>query len=102
MSRIAPQRPPYRKSDISRSDERKFRGTACEACGIDNGTVVGAHLNIGMVGRGWKVPGAVAGLCDSCHSLADGRVRAPIEERMKVWLRVCQKLLIERTRRERT
>ncbi len=68
-----------------------FRGRPCEACGTrDSDTVVPAHLNMDVRG---KVDALTAALCYRCHAIADGRTEAPLDERRKIWMRVCQTLM---------
>ena len=102
MSRVFPTKPPFQKDALTRKAERKymdsFRGAICESCGINDGTVVGAHFNFEGGGMGYRAPGVVAGLCGSCHDLADGRTNAPKSERVKVWLRVLAGMLRNRAR----
>ena len=77
---------------------RTFKDEACWACGSREG-VVGAHLNLGRGGTGYRAEGCIAALCTACHDVADGRVSAthwPLAERQKVWLRVAQKLMLDR------
>ena len=78
--------------------QKTFRDTPCESCGINDGTVVGAHFNFEGGGMGYRAPGVVAGLCQVCHNLADGRTNAPYEERIKIWLRVLAGVLRNRAR----
>ena len=65
-----------------------FEGRPCEACGIEDGTIVGAHLRAGLEGgTSLKPPDdLVAALCYRCHLLDD----------TETWLRVLKNLLRER------
>ena len=85
---------------MPRRSERRymdtFRDTACEACGQNDGTVVPAHCNMGLGGMGYRAPGVIAGLCYRCHAIADGRTSEPYTERLKIWVRVAQKLMGDR------
>ena len=73
----------------------------CESCDKPNdGTIVGAHCPVGLKGgRGFKGPDALtAALCSDCHNIADGRTNATQAERLKIWVRVGQKLMRDRYR----
>lgn len=82
---------------MSEKEERRymkrFRDTPCECCGRNDGTTVGAHLNLNSGGTGYRAKGVVAGLCSSCHDIADGRVPG---NRYEIWTRVAQRLMRER------
>lgn len=107
MSRIETHRPIHQKADIDRKTERRLMNEArdwpaCEACGKPNdGTIVGAHCNIGGGGTGYRVPGAVAFLCKECHDIADGRLGDGSLAHL-VWVRVAQKLMQDRARSRMT
>ena len=75
---------------------RTFKDTACEACDKADGTVVPCHCNMERGGIGFKARGIVAGLFFDCYNIADGRVPASKEERLKIWVRVGQKLMLDR------
>ena len=50
------------------------RTLACQSCGIDNGTIVAAHSNQGIHGKGRGIKASdqyVAALCYECHYEVD-------------------------------
>lgn len=54
------------------------RDQACVACGLQNGTVVSAHSNLGDHGKGMghkAHDGMVAWLCHGCHAELDQGTR---------------------------
>lgn len=86
------------KSAVMTAEEEKrymrtFRDTPCECCGRNDGTTVAAHLNLNSGGTSYRAKGIVAGLCSSCHDIADGRVPG---NRFEIWARVGQKLMRDR------
>lgn len=74
----------------------------CQACGIDDGTVVGAHSNQlrDGKGRGIKCSDAmIAALCYNCHMELDQGKKLSKQERIDFWEdahRSTVKLLIEK------
>jgi len=100
MSRIVNTRPVNpRRAIMTEKQERDymntFKGGVCEACGINDGTIVPAHMNMGLGGTGYRAKGIVGGLCVRCHDLLDRRV---IDEkaRTQVLEKLAQKLLRDR------
>jgi hypothetical protein len=64
-----------------------MREFPCAACGIEDGTVVGAHANINK-GMGMKVSDAlVAPLCYTCHAELDQGKEMSREEKRDFWNR---------------
>lgn len=60
-----------------------FEGKKCECCGIQDGTVVGAHMSLGSLARGLKAGDDLAvGLCVSDHHAAD---HGPMDDRLHIW-----------------
>jgi len=106
VSRIDNQRPINPKRAVMTEKEESklrasFKDSPCEACGINDGTVVGAHLNFGDYGgMGIKARGMIAGLCCACHALLDGRDHDP-HGRVRVLQQLCQKLLRDRAIQQR-
>ena len=71
---------------ISKKLRDSARGQSCTlrlpGCGHDDGTVVLAHLPVGMRGVGIKTPDLFAiHACDACHARLDGRIKAEIDFR---------------------
>lgn len=69
---------------------RAVRELPCQACGVEDGTIVAAHANQGK-GMGIKSSDAtIAALCHACHSMLDqsGAMskedRRAFEERMNL------------------
>ena len=90
-----------RKSDRTRRKRNPYLDTykdsACEACGVNDGTVVGAHFTFERFAWAMKPADALtAGLCVRCHDLVDGRTNATLDERRKIWLRVLKNRLPDR------
>lgn len=101
MTQIKPTKPvAQRQSPFNdKAYQKTFKDIPCEACGINDGTVVGAHFNFEGGGKGLKQSGVVAALCFDCHNIADGRTNVPEKERVKIWLRVLKTLLRDRSRK---
>ena len=66
---------------------RNAREIPCQHCGIDDGTVVGAHTNWGGgKGRGIKAnDNLIASLCFECHSELDQGKTLNKEQRQEMW-----------------
>ena len=66
-----------------------FKGRECEACGVRNDTVVGAHVRTGLEGGMSRKPDdpLVVALCGRCH---DGQSANPGAE---WWMRVFKRML---------
>ncbi len=64
-----------------------YRTIACQNCGRDNGTVIGAHSNSHIHGKGKGIKASdefCASMCDLCHALCDyGGL--PREEAFAMW-----------------
>lgn len=64
------------------------RGSPCQICGIQNGTVVAAHSNQLRDGKGRGIKAAdyrIAALCYTCHSEIDQGSRMSKQERLNAW-----------------
>lgn len=60
----------------------------CQACGIDDGTVVGAHSNQLRDGKGRGIKAhdyRIASLCFKCHSELDQGIKMSKVERVEFW-----------------
>ena len=70
---------PIRKIQKLRDEAR---GKDCQACGINDGTIVLAHLPYRNSGVSLKCPDYVgAWLCSACHTYADGDGRMDFQFR---------------------
>lgn len=50
------------------------RGLPCQHCGVEDGTVVAAHSNLGIHGKGRGIKASdefIAALCFTCHANLD-------------------------------
>ena len=50
------------------------RGLPCQHCGVEDGTVVAAHSNLGIHGKGRSIKASdefIAALCFTCHTNLD-------------------------------
>ncbi len=84
----SPRRPVAQRQPRERDPAylRSFKDTACEACGVQDGTVVGAHYKVGWFGYGYKSHDwMVIGLCAKCHR--DQEANPGAEWWMRVLLR---------------
>jgi hypothetical protein len=64
------------------------RNSPCQNCGIEDGTVVAAHSNqlIDGKGRGLKAHDyRIAALCFTCHADLDQGSKMTREERLNMW-----------------
>jgi len=82
--------PPVQKFDYVRSRLLcvAFRLLPCQHCGIDDGTVVGAHSNWACHGKGRGIKASdiyQASLCSVCHSEIDQGSRLIERERKALW-----------------
>jgi hypothetical protein len=79
----------FPKHNYIRSQElmRNAREIPCQHCGIDDGTVVGAHTNWGGgKGRGIKASdNLIASLCFECHTELDQGKTLNKEQRQEMW-----------------
>lgn len=65
-----------------------FRKIACQACGLNDGTVCGAHSNWSIHGKGRSIKASdiyCASLCSQCHSDLDQGSQWTETERKAVW-----------------
>ena len=67
--------PSFLKTQYYRSPKmlKAMRLFPCSHCGVEDGTIIGAHLNSAWAGkgRGIKASDIVAALCAQCHSDCD-------------------------------
>ncbi len=66
-----------------------YRLIACQACGANDGTVVCAHANEGIFGKGMAIKASddrAASLCFRCHSRLDQGSDMKRDERRAFWL----------------
>lgn len=79
----------FPKHNYIRSQElmRNAREIPCQHCGIDDGTVVGAHTNWGGgKGRGIKASdNLIASLCFQCHTELDQGKTLNKEQKQEMW-----------------
>jgi hypothetical protein len=64
------------------------RGSPCQHCGVNDGTVVAAHSNqlIDGKGRGLKAHDyRIAALCYRCHAELDQGSKMSKQERVNMW-----------------
>ncbi len=65
-----------------------YRKIPCQHCGIDDGTVCGAHANTAAMGKGRGIKAtdsACASLCHRCHMEVDQGRTMSRNERVQVW-----------------
>lgn len=65
-----------------------YRKIPCQACGIDDGTVCGAHSNQAEHGKGRGIKASddqAASLCHRCHMEVDQGRSMSRSERIRVW-----------------
>jgi hypothetical protein len=63
------------------------RNLPCQHCGAEDGTVVAAHSNEGIHGKGRGIKASdefVAALCFTCHANLD-QGRMSKEEKLRMW-----------------
>lgn len=66
----------------------KVRGSACQACGKQDGTVVAAHSNQQRDGKGMGIKAhdyRIAALCHACHFKLDQGMALTKDERKEMW-----------------
>ncbi len=64
------------------------RGSPCQLCGAEDGTVVAAHSNQLRDGKGRSIKAhdyRIAALCFSCHSQIDQGSKMSREDRVEIW-----------------
>lgn len=65
-----------------------YRLIPCQACGVDDGTVAGAHSNSSTFGKGRGIKAddnRCASLCFRCHGQLDQGNRMDRQERDAMW-----------------
>ena len=65
-----------------------YRKIPCQACGIDDGSVCGAHSNSGAMGKGKGIKASdefAASLCYGCHYSVDQGRNMSRSERVELW-----------------
>ena len=82
---------PIEKTEYVRSKKLReaYRLIACQACGADDGTVVCAHANEGIFGKGMAIKASddrAASLCFICHGRLDQGSDMTRDERRAFWL----------------
>ena len=94
----------YPKTEYIRSPKlmQAYRKIPCQACGIDDGTVVGAHSNSAEHGKGRSIKASdqfAASLCHRCHMEVDQGRTMSRTERVRVWTEAHVKTVAELVRR---
>ena len=67
---------------------KRLRDSACQCCGIEDGTIVAAHSNQLRDGKGKGIKAsdaAIAALCYTCHTKIDQGSTLSKEERRLIW-----------------
>jgi hypothetical protein len=65
-----------------------YRLLPCQICGVDDGTVCGAHSNQAKHGKGRGIKASdiyCASLCQRCHMMIDQGAHMTREERESAW-----------------
>lgn len=80
----------FAKFEYVRSSKlmQAYRKIPCQHCGIDDGTVCGAHANTAAMGKGRGIKAtdtACASLCHACHHAVDQGRSMSRTERAKLW-----------------
>lgn len=91
------------KTQYTRSSKlmAAYRKLPCQHCGIDDGTVVGAHSNQAKHGKGRGIKASdqyCASLCHVCHYEVDQGRSMSRKERETVWERAHEKTVRELVR----
>lgn len=94
----------FAKFDYIRSPTlmQAYRKIPCQACGIDDGTVCGAHSNMAEHGKGRGIKASddqAASLCHRCHTEVDQGRTMSRTERVRVWTDARAKTVAELVRR---
>lgn len=79
-----------------------YRKIPCQHCGVDDGTVVGAHSNMAEHGKGRGIKASddrAASLCHRCHMAVDQGRCMSRTERVRVWTLAHIKTVLELVRR---
>lgn len=95
---------PVPKREYVRSKKlmEAYRQIPCQHCGIDDGTVCGAHSNWAEHGKGRSIKASddkCASLCYSCHTALDQGVLHPEVDRRGMWEAAHAKTVDELTKR---
>jgi len=72
------------------------RSLPCQHCGAEDGTVVAAHSNEGIHGKGRGIKASdefVAALCFTCHANLD-QGRMSKQERTEMWQKAHEKTIL--------
>jgi ferredoxin len=72
------------------------RSLPCQHCGAEDGTVVAAHSNEGIHGKGRGIKASdefVAALCFTCHANLD-QGRMSKQERAKMWQKAHEQTIL--------
>ena len=82
---------PIEKAEYVRSKKLReaYRLIPCQACNADDGTVVCAHANEGIFGKGMAIKASddrAASLCFTCHGRLDQGSDMTRDERRAFWL----------------
>ena len=80
-----------------------LRGLPCQLCGIEDGTIVAAHSNQQIHGKGMGVKAHdcyVAALCFKCHSQIDQGTLYDKQTRREMWDLAFQRTILELWKRE--
>jgi len=67
---------------------RLYRTLPCQHCGIDDGSVCGAHSNQSVHGKGRGIKAGdqyCASLCHACHTALDQGSHMSRQERAEMW-----------------
>lgn len=102
---LAPSlRAPIQKFEYVRSKKllEACRQIACQHCGRDDGTVVAAHSNQAIHGKGKSIKASdvfVAALCFWCHAEIDQGSKLDQETRVAIWTRAWVRTVAELQRR---
>jgi hypothetical protein len=78
-----------------------YRKIPCQHCGVDDGTVCGAHANTAAMGKGRSIKAtdtACASLCHRCHMAVDQGRTMSRSERLRVWTEAHAKTVAELVR----
>ena len=80
-----------------------LRGLPCQLCGIEDGTIVAAHSNQQIHGKGMGVKAHdcyVAALCFKCHSQIDQGMMYDKQTKKEMWDLAFQRTILELWKRE--
>jgi hypothetical protein len=94
----------FPKTQYIRSQKlmQAYRKIPCQHCGIDDGSVCGAHSNQAEHGKGRSIKASddqAASLCHACHHAVDQGRSMSRSERVKVWADAHVKTVRELVRR---